>query len=286
MGSEAKKKVKESFDSFLKNEIISQPPELLMHLFKTGYVESTGELKYKTPREAEDVFNEVYEFVKDDMQKRLHKLSREIQLKFQKENDNLWKLLNKKTQPILKNAQEKLKETFGEELQLPLPEIKNPIDNLVKPFPSEYIKQEKRIKLEEQSVKQRTWWHWLFLVPVEVKKIIEIKEEHWSINKEDLLAQISEEIKANLTKIEQDMNGFIDEDFQEKVNDYFKELNTFLERYKRSLEQARRDQQLEEGQKNDLLGKLKSLQTEAKKHIDSAETYQRYTNDLLKLSDS
>ncbi len=81
--------------------------------------------------------------------------------------------------------------------------------------------------------------------------------------------------------INQGINKYLDEDFQQRVNVFFEELDGYLRNYRDSLRQAQADQQLSLDQKEKLVGELSSLVPETTEKIKKADAYLEYTNHLM-----
>jgi hypothetical protein len=68
------------------------------------------------------------------------------------------------------------------------------------------------------------------------------------------------------------INDYIDEDFQQRVNLFFNELNIYLSNYSDNLTQAQEDQKRKTEEKNQLIYDLNYLMSESKQKINNTST--------------
>jgi predicted GTPase len=235
--------------------------------------------KLNSQEQADKFFNEVYEEEKKYAEKLLFNLRDSISILIDDQVNELVKSLEKNVQPIIENAWNELMNSFGKDLKFSSLPIKNMMDD-VKPSTKNYIFLEKETVFEETTVKRRTWWHWFFIVPVEIKKTVPRINGIYVVLKKDIFDMIMTEIKQNMIKINTKLNEFISDYFNSKIIVIFKEINNSLVMQKNSLMQGIEDNKKSEIQKKQLVEKLTLLKERTEQEIKIAEKYQKYAEEL------
>ncbi len=87
-------------------------------------------------------------------------------------------------------------------------------------------------------------------------------------------------IEENIKNIKQGINQYLDEDFKQRVDNCFKDLNVYLSNYRDSLVQSREDQKLKTEEREKLVMGLSSLLVESREKIQKANAYQERTDNL------
>jgi flagellar hook-basal body complex protein FliE len=132
--------------------------------------------------------------------------------------------------------------------------------------------------------KKRVWWHWLWAIPVEIpekKKRPDKKEDYYIVSLKELVNQINQSIDNNVEAINQGISKYLDEDFQQRINNFFESLDNYLGSYRDSLRQAQKDQKLTLEQKEKLVHELSVIVPDATTTIKKADSYLERTQQFM-----
>lgn len=240
-------------------------------------------IECKTESEAEELTNQSINFAKQQINELLEETRKEAQQRIENARWKLNEQLKTDTKPIIDKARRRLNEAFN--VNLSLPEFSSPTDDFEIAQPR--IKSSHRYVdqgYETQKVQKRSFWHWLWIVPYEETTRVkrpDKREDYYTVSLEELIEEINCSITSSITNIEQSINKYIDEDFQDRVNLFFEDLDTYLRRYKESLQQAQVDKSLSHGEKEQLVAELDSLILEAASQIKKTGDCIQYVEDLL-----
>lgn len=243
----------------------------------------SGLFEFKTQAEAEEFANQAITYAKQRADSLLSGVRQETAKEIELARTGLSNFLEKETKPIIERARTRLNEAFNVNLSLPQPALKADELQLVKPrvnTKTRYVDQ----GYEEQTVKKRDWWHWLWVVPYEEKvkvKRPDKQESYYTISLDELIKDVNQSIETGINSINQGINKYLDEDFQERVSEFFKALEDYLGNYRNSLKQAQNDQRLSLEEKEKLVGELGCLVPEATKYVEKADNYLKYTMALM-----
>lgn len=245
---------------------------------------SSGLFEFNSAAEAEEFANQAVAYAKQRADNLLSSVREQTGKEIERARTGLINFLEKETKPIIERARTRLNEAFNVNLSLPpQPTWESDDMDLVKPHvrsQTRYVEQ----GYGERAVKKRTFWHWLWIVPVEVTETFkrpDKREDYYTVSLEELIAQINQSIETNIDSINQGINKYLDEDFQQRVDVFFEELDCYLRNYRDSLRQAQSDQKLSLDQKEKLVEELTSLVPEASLQIKKADDYLKYTDHLI-----
>ncbi|HLP92076.1 MAG TPA: dynamin family protein [Nostocaceae cyanobacterium] len=247
--------------------------------YKTkGAVEFTSEL------EAEEFANQAIFWAKQRSESLLSSVRNKTGKEIEQARLGLINFLDKETKPIIERARTRLNEAFNIDLSLPQPNLQSDNLDVAKPRvknQTRYIDQ----GYETVPEKKRVWWHWLWIVPVDVptqKKKPDKKEDYYIVSLQELVTQINQSIDMNVEVINQGLSKYLDEDFQERINTFFESLDGYLRNYRDSLRQAQNDQKLSLEQKEKLVNELYAIVPDANEKINKASTCLERTQQLIR----
>ena len=242
-----------------------------------------GVVEFKSETAAEEFATQAIAWAKRRAETLLSDVRENTGKEIEKARTGLIDFLEKESKPIIERARTRLNEAFNVDLSLPQPRLKSDDVEVVKPrvkSQTRYLEQ----GYEDVVTQKRTWWHWLWIVPVEVtekKKRPDKREDYYTVSLEELVAQINQSIETNVDSINQGISNYLDEDFQQRIDVFFESLDGYLRNYRDSLRQAQADQQLSLEQKEKLVSELCSLMPEATEKVRTANAYLEYTKDLM-----
>lgn len=263
-------------DFFLKNisnfEIF---PKRISRVIKSKVeFQSSGIFEFSDELEAENFANQAVAYSKERAEYLLSGIREQAQLEIVEARSSIINFVDTQTKPIIKNAQQRLNEVFNVNLSLPQPklasnniEVSNPdIESSTK-----YIDQ----GYEYLDKKKRKWWS-LWLIPVKVKEKVKKPDKevkYYTVYLEDVISQVNDSLEKSIDDINRNINDYIDEDFQKRINIFFNQLNTYLSSYSDSLSQAQEDQKKKSEEKNQLIYEYNSLILQSKENIKNTHIY-------------
>lgn len=107
------------------------------------------------------------------------------------------------------------------------------------------------------------------------------KEEYYTVSLQEIVDEANQLIEQSIKNIKQGINQYLDEDFKQRIDTFFNDLNHYLSNYCDSLMQAQAAQQLSLDQKATLVRELNSLSSDAIKNLKSVDSKREYTKNLM-----
>ena len=107
------------------------------------------------------------------------------------------------------------------------------------------------------------------------------KEDYYTVSLTELVNQINQSIDNNVEAINQGISKYLDEDFQQRINNFFESLDNYLGSYRDSLRQAQKDQKLTLEQKEKLVHELSVIVPDATAIIKKADSYLERTQQFM-----
>lgn len=241
-------------------------------------------IEFKTEFEAEEFSKQAIRVAKQRVRGLLETNREDSQRQIENARRSLIKQLEAETQPIIEKARQRLNETFDVNLSLPNFSLANNSLELHQPRVRSnyrYVDQ----GYETRKVKKRSFWHWVWIVPYEETERIkrpDKRENYYTVSLEELIDESNRSIEASITTIRKDISKYVDEDFQDRVNLFFEDLDSYLRRYKESLQQAQSDKKLSQDEKAHLVTELGYLSSGAAAYIEKSADYIQYADDLMR----
>jgi hypothetical protein len=230
------------------------PKWISQRLKSTLEYKTSGVLEFKSEIEAEEFANQAIAWAKQRAETLLSSVRENTGKEIEKARTGLINFLEKETKPIIERARNRLNQTFNVDLSLLTPNLKSDEMEALKPCVRNQIRYVDQ-GYEDVVKHKRTWRHWLWIVPIEVKekkKRPDKREDYYTVSLEELVSQINQSIETNVGGINQGISKYLDEDFQQQVGDFFKNLDSYLNNYRDSLKQAQADQKLFHDEKEKL----------------------------------
>ena len=134
-------------------------------------------------------------------------------------------------------------------------------------------------------IKHKEWYNWLWMLPLEetIKiKRPEKKEDYYTVFLPEIVEEVNHLIEQSITSIKQELGKYLDEDFQQRVDDFYNDLDCYLTDYRDSLMQAQSDQKLSLDVRSRLIGELNYIVASATEQIENIDIYRKYTDSLIK----
>jgi len=245
---------------------------------------TSGLFEFESPEAAEEFVDQAVTYVKQRADSLLSSVRDRTSQEIEQARQSLLDILEQETKPIIEGACQRLNQAFNLDLSLPSMQWESfETMGVVRPP----VKRQSRF-VDRGNVEvlrnQRQWWHWLWIVPVEVKVQIRrprVIEDYYTVSLKTLIAKVNHSIEGSIDNINLEINKYLDEDFQQRVDGFFANLDTFLHNYRDNLSQAQADQKLSLEEKEKLVEELSFLLPEATAQIQTAETYIEYTDRML-----
>lgn len=253
-----------------------------IHKYVKSPVEVKGVIEFKTLREAEEFADIAISYPKGRADILLKSAKEQVSQQIEQARTQLTVVLERETQPIIERARDRLNETFNINLSLPTPRLESTEINFDKPR----VKRHTRVLnggVEEQVVTKKTWWYWFGLIPrketIQIKKP-EHREAYYSVSLQEIVTEVNQLIEQIIKKIKQEINQYLDEDFHQRVDNFFNDLDTYLTNYCDSLKQVQLNQQLSLELKEKLVQELSNLVPETFAIIENLDGYMEETDRL------
>jgi Dynamin family len=250
-------------------------PDFIAKIFRDLEFKPSGEFEFSTEAEAKSFANQSILYVKQKYEIILSKCKNIIGREIDKTRRDLNDLLDQETKPIIDQAKARLNQNFNVDLSLPTLSFDSDRINFTNPR----VKNSSRTVdqgYETVRVKKRDFWNWLWMVEFEVdekRKKPDCKENCYVISLEELIPEINQSIENSIDALRLGINKYLDEDFQEKVNFFFDNLDTYLGSYRDSLRQAQSDQQLLKEEKDRLVNELNIIVPDATDYMKGCSLY-------------
>jgi hypothetical protein len=253
--------------------------EILTTLEQRGTYKKTGIIEFSSFDEAKEFATLAISYPKQRAESLLDDVRQQVENIIEQSRQKLMAELESETKPIIEQAHKRLNEAFNLNILLPKPTFKPTKIPFVKPrINSDF----RMVDQGYKTVKRREWWHWLWIVPFEEKVEKSKKIEHrYTVSLKEIIQQVNSLIEQNIENIKQGMNQYLDEDFQQRIDTFFNDLDRYLSNYRDSLRQAQEDQKLSLDEKGQLMGELESIGSQAMEQIKKTDTYIKRTGQLM-----
>lgn len=249
---------------FLKNltsfEIF--PEWVSKNIRATVEYKTAGVFEFANQNQAEEFAKQAVLWAEQRTEKLLKNFRKETEQEIEKARVLLTAFLKKETQPIIERAKKRLEQAFNIQLVLapPILDSASPFNEVKTLIKSEtrYVDQ----GYEEKIIKKRAWYHWLWLISfydTEKFKKPDLPQEYYFVILEDLVTHINGIIDNSVNKLNEEINNYIEQDFQDHINIYFAGLDKYMRDYRSNLKQAQQDQQLSLEEKKRLVQMLNAL---------------------------
>jgi len=236
----------------------------------------TGIFEFDQKYKAEEFSSQAVAYAQQRVESLLAIVKEQMTQEVKEAHSRLKIFLEQETNPIIERARTRLNQSFDITLSLPVPTL-DTSDELSVSKPS--IKsQTKTIDqgYEKILVKKRVFWHWLWMVPVDVpetRKRPDKAVNYYTVSLNELIPEINQSIESSIALIGENLNEYFDDDFQERVDYFFNALDSYLNNYKDNLMQAQKDQQLAVDEKKKLVNGLTSIVPQATEWIEKCNTF-------------
>ncbi|MGA9378445.1 MAG: dynamin family protein [Phormidium sp.] len=241
-------------------------------------------MEFTTLREAEEFAALAVAYAKRRVDLLLEKVQENTGQVIDEARQKMMNFLDEQTRPIIERARERLNENFH--LNLSLPNLRFQSDyyiDLNKPL---VIRHTRKIDQGYSEVvrSKRSFFHFLWLVPFEITE--KVKRPHktenfYTVSLQGIIYEINKLIDQRINDIKNGISQYLDEDFQQRIDDFFNDLDGYLNNYRNSLKQAQVDQQLSIEAKTKLIEGLNSLVPEVKEQVKKADVYLKYMQEIV-----
>ena len=241
-------------------------------------------MEFTTLREAEEFAGLAVAYAKRRVDLLLEKVQENTGKVIDESRHKMMNFLDDQTRPIIERARERLNENFH--LNLSLPNLRFQSDyyiDLNKPLVVRHTRKIDQGYSEVVKTK-RSFFHFLWLVPFEITE--KVKRPHktenfYTVSLQGIIYEINKLIDQRINDIKQGISQYLDEDFQQRIDDFFNDLDAYLNNYRNSLKQAQEDQKLSIEAKTKLIQALNSLVPEVKEQVKKADGYLKYMQELV-----
>lgn len=244
-----------------------------------GSYKKTGIIEFSSFDDAEKFATLAITYPKQRAESLLNNVRQQVENIIEQSRQKLMTELESETKPIIEQANKRLNEAFNLSLSLSAPTLKPTEMTFVKPRIKSGFRM---VDQEHEIVKRREWWLWLWIVSFE-KKIEkpQKKEDFYTVSLQEIIEESNSFIEQNIEKIKHGMTQYLDEDFQQRIDTFFNELDHYLSNYRDSLRQAQQDQRLSLDEKGKLMGELESIGSHSMEQIKKTDIYIKRINELM-----
>lgn len=257
----------------LTNGIMSIFPESISRLLKYEVaLRGRNEFEFKTKKEAEEFAAQLVVEAKQIVEGLLYKTIKEIQNDITNVQDNLITLLKQETKRVIENACNRLNIAFAIELELP-PLLLEDMEANFGDITNYTTEQQEPFSVVKTVVN--------FFKKLFHNNYTEEKNNKYTVSLEKTVFQFNYSVENKIRDTEKQINGYLDDDFQARISNFFKELQGYLQNYKNSLSQALQDQSLSLSEQEEVKQKLIPLINETSKLLKVLEQKQEFTYKLI-----
>lgn len=240
-------------------------------------------IEFHSESKAEEFANQAIHFATQRMSGLIKQTRDQAEQQIESTCQELIKQLIAETRPIIERARQRLNESFDFDFTPPSFSLTADHPKISRPriqSNHRYVDQ----GYETRTVKKRSWWHWLWIVPhdetIKVKRP-DKREDYYTVSMKELIEKVNYSTTAKISTIAQGIDQYVDQDFQDRVNVFFQDLDDYLYRYKQSLQQAQADKKLSQDEKEQLVMDLSTFIAGAASHIKETEYYIQCVDNLL-----
>ena len=251
----------------------------------------SGIIQFTSLREAEDFADLAVSYTKRRSDRLLQSIRTGVGKQIEQARKDLTELLKRETKPIIERARDRLNENFNISLSFQIPSLEAGKIGFAKPSVTSHIRsvdQGYEVKVDGK----KEWWHWdwdwHWLVPIKETIIVkkpEKQEIYYTVSVQETVDEVNKSIEQSIDNIQQGINQYLDDEFRERVDVLFYDLNRYLSNYCDSLKQAQKEQKLSLDQKASLMRIFNYLVSEATAQIKKADAYLEYTAQLIANND-
>lgn len=245
---------------------------------------SEGIISFQTESEAEEFTQSTILKAKDRLENIILQISDKIEAEVRQSKADLEKFLIQETQEIIERAKNRLQTNFEIELDLPSPIIK--ADQKLQ-IEQNLVKTKSRLVdngYEERLVKKRAWYYWFGIIPFHSQEKLKKpykKEDYYAISIHEIVQQINTANETFLAKIKDKVRIYIEEQLHKQVDNFFVQLDNYLNTYLKSLQQSQLDHKLSLEQREQLTQLLSELIPQTSDYIAKADIYLAKTDSII-----
>ncbi|MFD5130964.1 dynamin family protein [Streptomyces olindensis] len=190
-----------------------------------------------------------------------HKIRISTQQQVQKESA--------KIQPIVDRAAVRLRDEFA--IVFTMPDLALPVSAPQHPDGPEIETKTSKQKVKEEVHERsfRRLWLWKSTFTKEVEK--EVTTHTYLVKSDAMQKSLQASFDERLNEIHSGLRGHVRESMVDRINQYYDEVEAFLQRYRLILEQSANDNVLQEKAKEELRDSLHRFQVTVEQHLRSVE---------------
>lgn len=257
----------------LPNNMATIFPESISRFLKYEVgLKGRNEFVFETQQEAEEFAAQLVAEAKQIVEALLYKTIQEIQDEITTVQDNLIILLKQRTKGVVENACKRLNQAFAIEFELPpllLEDMEANFGNV-----TDYtMKEEQPFSVVKTVVN--------FFKKLFNNNYAEKKENKYIVSLEKTVFQFNQSVEIKIIDTEKQINQYLDDDFQVRISEFFKELEGYLQNYRNSLSQALQDQSLSLADQEEVKQILISFVNDTDKLLKAVEKKQEFTYKLM-----
>ncbi|MEH1829439.1 MAG: dynamin family protein [Nostoc sp.] len=240
---------------------------------------SSSRIEFQSSAAAEDFGEQAIASAKSNViQPLIESVRKQAKKIIEQARQDITNSLGTETQPIIERARQRLNESFHVNLSLPTPNLDSKSIGNTKVNVNQHTKWIAQ-GYETKIIEKRDFFHWFGLV--KKKETINVKrpdkkEDYYTISLQEIIDKSNKLIEDSIENIKEGINQYLDEDFKQRVDKFFAELDSYLNNYCNTLIQAQIDQKIQTDEKEKLVNNLHSLETQTSQKINKVNGYLEY----------
>lgn len=242
-------------------------------------------LEFETEQKAQQFIGNTIAFGKQRTESRLLNVRQKVQVIIENKRNELAKSVEEEAKPIIEKAKQRLKETFDVDLELRAPTFSSNQNLNVNHIKATSNTRNIDQGYETVSYQQRHWWHWAWIVPKEYTKKVkkaDKKVDYYTVSLEEITRQFNDSLETSIKSMNQEIAKYLDEDFKQRIDNYFEKLDAYLTNYRDDIKQAQKDQKLSLEEQTKLTDKLNSIIPQVNEQVEESQKLTEIINKLIK----
>lgn len=177
----------------------------------------------------------------------------------------LWQNITDQIGPILQAAAERINEVFHVQIAFAQPKVHSIHLDFSK-FQSASIRNNKELKL---GTKTKRKWYTLWLT--EKKETFTYTEDVFKVDLKSIGYKVLSEIGDKHSELEHTLQQYVETEIWTQMEQYFKELHVYLEKFRGDLVDAVQDKHLEEASLDKMVSVMSQVEVKSKEHYQQVE---------------
>ena len=227
---------------------------------KDIFIDPNGFSEFDNEEDAKYFVTELYEAIGGVLKPFAYSIQETSTKEINKVEKQLWENINDQIGPILQEAAQRINEVFNVEIAFAQPKVHSIHLDFSK-FQNASIKNNKEIKLGTKSKRK---WYTLWLT--EKKETFTYTEDIFRVDLKSIGYKVLSEIGEKHKELEITLQQYVENEIWAQMEEYFKDLNVYLEKFRGDLIDAVQDKHLEEASLDKMVKIMSQVEERSKEH--------------------